>query len=190
LRALVTGASGFIGAHVVAELAAGGAEVRAFDRDVGGSTSTYPSPRTARREVPHHMRARALAAIGCVAALLLTAGPASAAAFKATLKAPNHSPRAGAKDWRITVTATSSSGRPVRAQAVYKFLYNGQVVSTQNPWPGHSTGGRSPFHFTGRYSDDILWPARSGGYPLTLRVVVSVAGKGSINLDWKVRVVR
>lgn len=32
MRALVTGASGFIGGHVVAALAAGGAEVRAFDR--------------------------------------------------------------------------------------------------------------------------------------------------------------
>lgn len=32
MRALVTGAAGFIGAHVVAELAAGGAQVRAFDR--------------------------------------------------------------------------------------------------------------------------------------------------------------
>jgi dihydroflavonol-4-reductase len=31
MRALVTGASGFIGGHVVAALAAGGAEVRAFD---------------------------------------------------------------------------------------------------------------------------------------------------------------
>ena len=32
MRALVTGASGFIGSHVVAALAAGGAQVRAFDR--------------------------------------------------------------------------------------------------------------------------------------------------------------
>jgi dihydroflavonol-4-reductase len=33
VRALVTGAAGFIGAHVAAALAAGGAAVRAFDRD-------------------------------------------------------------------------------------------------------------------------------------------------------------
>ncbi|MFN8205173.1 MAG: NAD-dependent epimerase/dehydratase family protein [Solirubrobacteraceae bacterium] len=35
MRALVTGAGGFIGAHVVAALAAAGAEVRAFDRAPG-----------------------------------------------------------------------------------------------------------------------------------------------------------
>ncbi|MFN8159997.1 MAG: NAD-dependent epimerase/dehydratase family protein, partial [Solirubrobacterales bacterium] len=36
MRALVTGAGGFIGAHVAAALAAAGAEVRAFDLDPAG----------------------------------------------------------------------------------------------------------------------------------------------------------
>lgn len=37
MRVLVTGAAGFIGAHVVAALARSGAQVRAFDRDLDGA---------------------------------------------------------------------------------------------------------------------------------------------------------
>jgi dihydroflavonol-4-reductase len=43
MRALVTGASGFIGGHVVAALAAGGAQVRAFDRQPPPSEATPDS---------------------------------------------------------------------------------------------------------------------------------------------------
>jgi hypothetical protein len=125
-----------------------------------------------------------------VAALLIPAGSASAAAFKASLKAPNHSPKGGAKSWHITVSATSNSGKPLKATAVYEFLYNGQKVSTQYPNPGHPKGGTHPYSFKGSYKDTILWPARAAGYQLTFRVVVSVRGKGHQNLDWKVRVHR
>lgn len=123
-------------------------------------------------------------------AVLIGATPASAAAFKATLDAPNHTPKGGAKNWKITVTAKSNAGKALRAAATYEFLFNGQKVSTQYPNPGHTEGGTRPYRFTGRYSDTILWPKRAAGYPLTLRVVVSVAGKGHVNLDWKVRVQR
>jgi hypothetical protein len=120
----------------------------------------------------------------------LAAGSAQAASFTAHLKAPNHTPKAGAKDWRITVTARSKSGKPLHATALYHFVYGGQVVSTQYPNPGHPVGGKKPYAFTGRYSDTILWPPRAGGVSLTFRVVVTVAGQGSINLDWAVRVRR
>ncbi|WP_259311625.1 hypothetical protein [Capillimicrobium parvum] len=136
------------------------------------------------------MRARLLAVLVGIAALAIPAAPASAAGFSAQLKAPNHSPKGGAKSWRITVSARTRSGQPLRATAVYKFLYNGQVVSTQNPWPGHSKGGPRPWSFRGSYRDTILWPARAAGYPITFRVVVSSPGRGSVNLDWKVRVRR
>ena len=33
-----------------------------------------------------------------------------------------------------------------------------------------------------------IWPRRSVGFPLTLRVVVTVAQKGSLNLDYAVKV--
>jgi hypothetical protein len=136
------------------------------------------------------MRTRLLAIVVSLAALAVVAAPASAADFVARLKAPDHSPKAGTKNWKITVTARTRSGKPVRATAVYKFLFNGQVVSTQNPWPGHSRGGPKPWRFRGRYRDTILWPARAAGFPLTFRVVVSSPGRGTVNLDWKVRVRR
>ncbi len=136
------------------------------------------------------MRARSLAILGSVVALLAFAAPASAASFVARLQAPDHSPKAGAKNWRITVSARTRSGKPLRATAVYKFLYGGQVVSTQYPRPGHATGGTRPYAFTGRYRDTILWPARAAGYRLTFRVVVAVKGRGHVNLNWAVRVRR
>jgi hypothetical protein len=136
------------------------------------------------------MRTRLLAILVSFAALAVVAAPASAADFVARLKAPGHTPKAGTKNWKITVTARTRSGKPVRATAVYKFLFNNQVVSTQNPWPGHSRGGPRPWRFRGKYRDTILWPARAAGFPLTFRVVVSSPGRGTVNLDWKVRVRR
>jgi hypothetical protein len=136
-------------------------------------------------------RSRILAILAASAAgLLLAAGSASAAAFKATLHAPNHSPKAGGKNWKITVTAKSNSGKALRATSRYEFFFNGQRVSTQYPNPGHPKGGSKPYAFRGSYKDTILWPPPAVGHSLTFRVVVSVAGKGSVNLDWKVRVHR
>lgn len=137
------------------------------------------------------MRQRSLLVLACAVAMLaLPAASAPAAQFVAHLHAPNHRPKAGAKNWRITVTARTPSGRKLHAKAVYKFLFHGRVVSTQYPNPGHSKGGKRPYSFTGRYSDTILWPRRAVGIPLTFRVVVTVRGKGSVNLNWNVVVHR
>lgn len=124
---------------------------------------------------------------------LLTAGalsaPAHAATFRAHLKAPNHRPKAGSKHWIIKVTARTASGKALHATAIYKFLYNGQVVSTQcvAPFKPRCKGHR-PYPFTGSYRDAIRWPKRAVGFPLKFRVVVTVKGRGTKNLDWKVRV--
>ncbi|HWV87919.1 MAG TPA: hypothetical protein VNZ62_20890 [Capillimicrobium sp.] len=119
-----------------------------------------------------------------------TAAPVSAAPFVAKLRAPNHTPKAGGKDWRITVSVRSPSGRPLRATATYQFLYNGQVVASRHPNPGHARSGKRPYAFRGSYRDTILWPKRAAGYTLTFRVVVAVRGQGRENLDWRVRVRR
>ena len=63
VRALVTGAAGFIGSHVVAALAAAGAEVRAFDRrDAGGAPGRRRvragRPARPRRAAPRAVRLR------------------------------------------------------------------------------------------------------------------------------------
>lgn len=136
------------------------------------------------------MRTRHLLALVIAAAVALPAASADAASFVAHLHAPDHHPKAGSKHWRITVTARTRSGRALHAKAVYKFLFRGRVVSTQYPNPGHPKGGKRPYSFTGRYRDTILWPRRAVGIPLTFRVIVSVKGKGSVHLDWKVVVHR
>jgi hypothetical protein len=133
------------------------------------------------------MRTRVIAVV--LTAFAVAAAPAGAATFRATLHAPNHTPKAGTKTWIIRVTATTPSGKPLRATAVYQFFFRGRKVSTQYPNPFKPTGsGHHPWAFTGSYRDQILWPKRAVGFPLTFRVVVKVAGRGTKNLDWKVTV--
>jgi hypothetical protein len=120
------------------------------------------------------------------------AAPAAAvgAPFKVSLKTPKGQPKAN-KLWKITVGAHSNSGKKLHASAYYQFLFNGQVVSTQYPDPKHpgTVGGRdSAWKFAGSYTDHLLFPDRSAGIPLTLRVQVTVKGKGTLHKDRKIRV--
>jgi hypothetical protein len=143
------------------------------------------------------MRGRAIA--GAIAALLVAAAPAQAAPFAATLKAPNHHPKAGTF-WPITVTARTSSGKALRATATYQFVFNGSVVATRYPSPKadpkskcskEGTCRKTPYPFRGRMRDaTFTWPARAVGIDLTFRVIVVVEGKGRVNLDYAVRVHR
>jgi hypothetical protein len=144
-------------------------------------------------------RHRLTAALVAALATLALAAPASAAPFVATLKAPTHRPKAEAL-WPITVTARTSSGRALRARATYQFVYNGQVVATRYPSPRADprskcskagTCRHSPYPFRGRLRDGTFtWPKRAVGIALTFRVVVTVKGKGRVNLDYSVRVHR
>ena len=113
-----------------------------------------------------------------------------AAGFRAKLSAPNHSPLAN-KLWYIRVSATTASGQPLRATTTYQFAFGGQVVATRYPSPASpcdETGGKHPYAFKGSYRDGLLFPKRSVGIPLTLRVVVKVKGMGVKTLNWKVSV--
>jgi hypothetical protein len=133
-------------------------------------------------------------------ALLAPAAPAAAAPCPvAHLSAPTHHPKAGAL-WPITVTCRTRSGKGIRATATYQFVYNGQVVATRYPSPKANpnsacskagTCRNSPYPFTGRLRDGTFtWPRRAVGIPLKLRVVIRVRGKGSMNLDYAVKVRR
>ena len=138
------------------------------------------------------MRRRSVMVLVPATAVLVAAAaatPASAAPFVARLKAPTHHPKVGTP-WTITVTARSNGGTRLHATAVYKFVYHGQTVATQYPSPHHPGEGRRPYAFFGSYRDPIPWPARSAGFALTFRVVVTVKGLGSRNLDYAVRVRR
>jgi hypothetical protein len=137
------------------------------------------------------MRSRALILILATAALAgvaAPAAPAAAAGFVARLHAPTHHPRAD-RDWVVSVSARTPSGRALRATAFYEFLFDKQVVSTQYPDP-HGPPHQRPWAFTGRFSDAVVWPRRAVGIPLTFRVVVRVRGRGTVNLDYRVRVRR
>lgn len=127
----------------------------------------------------------AVAAVSAIGALFAaSAGAATVSGsngpFTATLHAGTHHPKIN-KAWPIRVTATEN-GRSVRAAAFYQFLYNGQAVSSQAVCPNSGTTGCKNwgFQFTGHYSDFLLFPPQSKGFPLTLRVVVSL---GKTTLD-------
>jgi hypothetical protein len=74
------------------------------------------------------------------------------------------------------------------------------VVATRYPSPHADprskcskagTCRHSPYPFRGGFRDGTFtWPARSVGVALTFRVVVIVKGKGTVNLDYAVRVRR
>jgi len=134
---------------------------------------------------PFSLFASALQVSASLAAPTVAATPP----FKATLKTPKTQPKVG-KLWDITVTAKSNSGKPLKASAFYQFVFNGQVVSTQYPAPGTKGVGirHSPWKFTGHFSDQLLFPARSAGIPLTLRVVVTSTGHGTVKLNHNIRV--
>ena len=141
----------------------------------------------------------ALLAAAAVAVLAPAVPAAAAPCPSAHLSAPTRHPKAGAR-WPITVTCRTSSGRGIRATATYQFVYNGQVVATRYPSPNANpnsacskagTCRHSPYPFTGRMRDGTFsWPKRSVGISLKLRVVIRVRGKGSMHLDYAVKVHR
>jgi dihydroflavonol-4-reductase len=102
VRALVTGAAGFIGAHVVAALAAGGAQVRAFDRTPPDAVPAGVDP-VAGDVLDADAVRRALA--GCDAVFHLAAVYSYARADAALMRAVN------VEGTRVVLEAAARGGR-------------------------------------------------------------------------------
>lgn len=132
------------------------------------------------------MRRRLVLIAAFAAALLIPA--ASAQAFVAKLEANGHHPKAG-KTWPIKVSAHRDNGKPMRASAFYQFVFQGQVVRTCAARPHgnhHKCVQGKPYKFRGSYKDKLIWPKKSVGVPLTLRVVVHGRHAGTKKLNYKV----
>jgi hypothetical protein len=82
-------------------------------------------------------------------------------------------------NWPITVTAHTRIGRPVSGTVSYAFLFGGNVVATR-------PGGKLR---SGRFHDELQFPAQAVGLPLTLRVIVK-SGSRRASIDHQVTVGR
>ncbi len=99
---------------------------------------------------------------------------ASSGGITATLHAPTHKPHVNVP-WHFSFTVTKE-GEPVKAKVTYDYLFGGQVVEK-----------RANYSFTGNFSDVSRWPAKSVGYPLTFRALIT-AGDTTFYLDYPIKV--
>jgi hypothetical protein len=111
-----------------------------------------------------------LAPVGVALAATVTAhsGP-----LTASFTAGTHHPNCK-QFWPVTIRATFH-GRPAHATAVYQFVYDGQVVHTENPFSGTKRNrGNHIWHFVGSFKDRHFGPFGSlaVGNRLTIRAVV------------------
>ena len=119
-----------------------------------------------------HRQGSLVLVAGALGLALVIPASASAAAFTARLKAPNHTPTMN-KKWWITVTATRGRAK-LSGKVSYRFVTSAGTFSR----PGHGFKH-------GVYRDWLLFPAAAVGHKLTLRVVVSTR-YGTVDLNWAV----
>jgi hypothetical protein len=106
-----------------------------------------------------------------------TAAPASAR-IVAHLHAAGHHPKVN-RNWPVTVTVRTPSGRRVSGRMDYQFLFRGEVVA-------HQPGVRFRH---GRAHDELVFPGRAIGIPITVRFVIRTS-HGTARLRYGVRVRR
>jgi hypothetical protein len=116
------------------------------------------------------MTALAVAEVAAASTSTYRSGP-----LTATFTAGTHHPNCK-QLWPVTVTAYYH-GRPAHAVAQYQFLYQGQVVSTVNPFSGtRKNRANRPYSFYKSFYDNGFGPfgANAVGQPITVRAVVKV----------------
>jgi hypothetical protein len=93
-----------------------------------------------------------------------------------TVRAPSHKPAVGT-DWTMTLTAMRGTN-PVAGKVAMDVVYQGKVAR-------HVTTAQLK---SGSFAKKIVWPDRSAGYPLTIRVKMTAAGQACTFLyDLKVQ---
>ena len=110
-------------------------------------------------------------------AALATASLALAAgSLQVSLTAAGHSPKVGAH-WPYTVHATvggKAAAGTVTAQIV-------DPLGGKHPVGfGKKKGNVTNVKFTGTFSDFVIWPASSVGYPLVFRITVKAGGRTKV----------
>lgn len=144
-------------------------------------------------EYDSHMTQRPLhLTLGAISLLLLLAacGGSKAEAssrsttpkpsFRATFSATSHHPVATKLNWYVTATASDLSGKPIAATLEMNVLFGGGQVGQIDNGKVH--------HFVGHYREQVSWPKRSKGYPLTVQAVIKADGKTK-KLLWPITVV-
>jgi hypothetical protein len=149
-----------------------------FAAGCGGSSSATSSGAGAGAATSATTSSAGSAAAGGATRTTGTGVTRSSGGLRATLRAPNHTPKVGML-WHYSVLASDSNGKPVAGTVETQFAFGGQVVGRESP-PSHPLTH-------GRLSDKVTFPARAVGFPLTFRVVVHTH-LGSITLDWPVKV--
>lgn len=121
------------------------------------------------------MKLRLVALATALAALVLplAAGTAAAPPFKATFKAPTHTPKINVK-WPYEVRVTDLKGKPIKATITTEIVDPlGGVHAVEF---GCCKKYVVNHPFTGVFRDYMKFPPESKGFPLTIRATLKAAG--------------
>ena len=111
------------------------------------------------------------------ALVAVTATALLARAPHVVLTTAGHSPVVG-KRWSYTLRV-SEGGRPVSATLTAEIV---DPIGGVHPLPFGGTAAKdiTNWRFTGTFANFVTWPAESRGIPLTLRLIVTVAGARTV----------
>lgn len=107
-----------------------------------------------------------------MALLALVLSTLTIASPQVAFTAPGHTPKLNTH-WNYVVRVTDA-GKPVPARITAQIV--DPIGGTHPVQFGKSTKTITNWPFTGVFRDYIIWPASSRGVPLTLRIVVRIAG--------------
>lgn len=143
-----------------------------------GSSSSSSSRATSSSPATSGSASSATPTASNASAASHTSSAMPATAIEATLTGQNHAPVA-TKPWPYSVTARSSTGKPLTGTVRIQFLFGSTVVGTDKP-PVHPLKD-------GRWHDYLEFPQEAIGHPITLQAVIHTP-EGSATRNWPVMV--